>query len=176
MRLVQLRNPWGKFEWRGDWSDKSTKWTDALKHAVRACASVNPFGSSCCLSFCCGYFRQPWLRLRGDVVSVFVLLIVAGGLCRQGGRRILDVMGRLPLTGNTHAHTAHAVGPTAAVRASVSSPFRCAVHVARDLRQPSARLARPVRRRPVPLHSRVPVQTWEGRAESRCRRGRGEPI
>ena len=40
MRLVQLRNPWGKFEWRGDWSDKSTKWTDALKHAVRACASA----------------------------------------------------------------------------------------------------------------------------------------
>jgi hypothetical protein len=50
------------------------------------------------------------------------------------------------------------------INASVSSPFRCAVHVARDLRQPSARLARPVRRRPVPLHSRVPVQTWEGRA------------
>jgi hypothetical protein len=40
VRLVQLRNPWGKFEWRGDWSDKSTKWTDALKHAVRACASA----------------------------------------------------------------------------------------------------------------------------------------
>ena len=40
VRLVQLRNPWGKFEWRGDWSDKSTKWTDALKKAVRACASA----------------------------------------------------------------------------------------------------------------------------------------
>ena len=67
MRLVQLRNPWGKFEWRGDWSDKSTKWTDALKHAVRACASVNSFGSSCCLLFCGGYFRQPWLRLRATL-------------------------------------------------------------------------------------------------------------
>ncbi len=36
MRLVNLRNPWGKFEWGGDWSDKSPKWTDALRKAVKA--------------------------------------------------------------------------------------------------------------------------------------------
>lgn len=29
--LVQLRNPWGKTEWSGDWSDKSDKWTDEAK-------------------------------------------------------------------------------------------------------------------------------------------------
>jgi hypothetical protein len=28
VRLVQLRNPWGTFEWNGDWSDKSDKWKE----------------------------------------------------------------------------------------------------------------------------------------------------
>ena len=30
-RLLQLRNPWGKLEWRGDWSDTSSKWTPRLR-------------------------------------------------------------------------------------------------------------------------------------------------
>ena len=30
-RLVQLRNPWGKLEWRGDWSDSSNLWTPELR-------------------------------------------------------------------------------------------------------------------------------------------------
>lgn len=30
-RLVQLRNPWGKFEWKGAWNDNSDCWTPELK-------------------------------------------------------------------------------------------------------------------------------------------------
>ncbi|KRX06827.1 hypothetical protein PPERSA_11472 [Pseudocohnilembus persalinus] len=34
VRLVQLRNPWGKYEWKGDWSDKSDMWTPELKEQL----------------------------------------------------------------------------------------------------------------------------------------------
>lgn len=29
--MVKLRNPWGQFEWTGDWGDNSDCWTPALR-------------------------------------------------------------------------------------------------------------------------------------------------
>ena len=34
VNIVQLRNPWGLFEWKGDWGDKSDCWTLATKQQV----------------------------------------------------------------------------------------------------------------------------------------------
>jgi len=34
VELVQLRNPWGDFEWNGDWGDDSDCWTPELKEQV----------------------------------------------------------------------------------------------------------------------------------------------
>jgi len=34
-QLVCLRNPWGRFEWDGDWSDGSPLWTEKMKAAFK---------------------------------------------------------------------------------------------------------------------------------------------
>ena len=33
-KLVRVRNPWGSFEWGGDWSDADERWTDAAKAEI----------------------------------------------------------------------------------------------------------------------------------------------
>ena len=34
VKLIKVRNPWGKEKYHGPWSDRSDKWTNALKDEV----------------------------------------------------------------------------------------------------------------------------------------------
>jgi calpain-15 len=40
-RLVKMRNPWGKHEWTGDWSDKSERWTEDAKTKLQHNPDLN---------------------------------------------------------------------------------------------------------------------------------------
>ena len=41
-RLIRLRNPWGRFSWKGDWSDDSDRWKTI---APRTKQEMMPHGS-----------------------------------------------------------------------------------------------------------------------------------
>ena len=34
VRLLKIRNPWGRYEWKGDWSSSSEKWTTSLSSSL----------------------------------------------------------------------------------------------------------------------------------------------
>ena len=33
-RVIKLRNPWGKGEWKGKWSDNDKRWTQELREKM----------------------------------------------------------------------------------------------------------------------------------------------
>ena len=35
IKLINLRNPWGNFEWGGAWWDDAKQWTKAMKNAIK---------------------------------------------------------------------------------------------------------------------------------------------
>ena len=40
-KLLNIRNPWGQFEWDGDWSDNSSLWTEEIKQALNVVLDEN---------------------------------------------------------------------------------------------------------------------------------------
>ena len=38
-RLVKIQNPWGSYEWTGDWSDDSPLWTESMMKEVNFVAA-----------------------------------------------------------------------------------------------------------------------------------------
>ena len=40
-RLLNIRNPWGNFEWDGDWDDTSPLWTERMKQALNPVLKEN---------------------------------------------------------------------------------------------------------------------------------------
>lgn len=55
-RLLKLRNPWGRFEWQGAWSDSSPLWTASLREELGAQAVVDDGTFWMCFDDVCKYF------------------------------------------------------------------------------------------------------------------------
>lgn len=86
-QLLKLRNPWGSFEWQGDWSDSSTLWTPALREELGAQAVVEDGTFWMSMDDICKYFFSvnvsivaQWEEIRRRTYFIFPKAI--GGLDR----------------------------------------------------------------------------------------------
>lgn len=78
-RLLKLRNPWGHYSWRGDWSDDSNLWTEELQEILMPHgASEGVFWISFedvlkyfdCIDIC--KVRSGWNEVRLQVTNLFI--------------------------------------------------------------------------------------------------------
>ena len=57
IQLIRLRNPWGDFEWKGDWGDSSELWTAQIKKEL-GWTNANDGSFWMCLDDFCHYFSR----------------------------------------------------------------------------------------------------------------------
>jgi len=94
VKIVKIRNPWGKFEWTGEWSDSSDTWTPEAREIANFDDAVddgsfwmskNDF-KACFGSFCiCQYetdnvFCSVPVTQREETVSTFKMEIDTPGV------------------------------------------------------------------------------------------------
>ena len=79
IQLLNIRNPWGRFEWDGDWSDTSPLWTEEMKEAFNPVLDTEDGSFWMCLKDFFTKFKSitywnvyNWeeLRLRGKFIKV----------------------------------------------------------------------------------------------------------
>lgn len=68
-KLVQLRNPWGMFEWQGDWGDNSPLWTPTLREKLGAQAIVDDGTFWMSFDDFCKYFYSSNICMIGSWVE-----------------------------------------------------------------------------------------------------------
>ena len=64
VRLVQLRNPWGKLGWRGDWSEGSALWSAPLRRRLQPHGAGEGTFWMCWRDFCRFFSAVDVCRLR----------------------------------------------------------------------------------------------------------------
>eukprot|EP00300_Choanocystis_sp_HF-7_P009557 c16499_g1_i3.p1 GENE.c16499_g1_i3~~c16499_g1_i3.p1 ORF type:complete len:791 (+),score=218.02 c16499_g1_i3:199-2373(+) len=84
-KLVKLRNPWGKGEWTGRWSDDSPLWTPSLKQASGWKDEDD------------GIFFMAWEDFHAEFGSVFMQMV-------DDDEGLLDIIKELQATNPSLAH------------------------------------------------------------------------
>lgn len=56
-KLLNIRNPWGNFEWGGKWSDQSPLWTDEIKDEINPSLGENDGTFWMCMEDFTQYFK-----------------------------------------------------------------------------------------------------------------------
>eukprot|EP01125_Pyxidicula_operculata_P016579 TRINITY_DN5723_c0_g1_i1.p1 TRINITY_DN5723_c0_g1~~TRINITY_DN5723_c0_g1_i1.p1 ORF type:complete len:708 (+),score=180.70 TRINITY_DN5723_c0_g1_i1:166-2289(+) len=68
-KLLRIRNPWGRLEWRGKWSDHSKEWTPQLRAALGATAEDDGVFYMCLEDFVSQFDNLFVCRLLTDEVG-----------------------------------------------------------------------------------------------------------